>query len=248
MIIDKNNFFIIDRFAIKTYEKRGLFELWKNDDAIKGPLANSAISLITHRIDEENSDSDIPYYVFTKTSLNVCRKIKVTSKTLGLMNLEEPLFGQMSTKDSYWRFISVDDNVLVVQIYNYKDENNENRIGYSVFYLPTKDNNEYELNDTTHEFIQMITFLKFSDPDVKILPPGSGIGTKKKGHLNRSRLSMTIVDSTWNTTVIRNDGFQVMGHIRLQACGERHSKRKLVWIDPFEKNGYVRIAKSELNK
>jgi hypothetical protein len=31
-----------------------------------------------------------------------------------------------------------------------------------------------------------------------------------------------------------------MGHLRLQAHGKNMSNRKLIWINSFEKEGYVR--------
>jgi hypothetical protein len=57
---------------------------------------------------------------------------------------------------------------------------------------------------------------------------------------NTSSKDITIVKANWNTISIRTDGFSVKAHFRLQPCGEGRTDRKLVFIDQFNKNGYVR--------
>ena len=93
-------------------------------------------------------------------------------------------------------------------------------------------------------FFQILIFLKYTEPDVKIIPSGKKVGTKKHGYFNLCTQDVQVVDSAWNTTVIRENGFSVDGHLRLQPCGEGRKKLKLIWIEPFEKLGYVRTAKS----
>ena len=39
---------------------------------------------------------------------------------------------------------------------------------------------------------------------------------------------------------IRTESFKVTGHWRFQPCGVGMLERKLIWIDTFEKSGYVR--------
>jgi hypothetical protein len=51
------------------------------------------------------------------------------------------------------------------------------------------------------------------------------------------------LDSTWFTTIVRSEGFKVGGHFRMQPFGKNLSDRKLIWISPFDKNGYTRKAK-----
>lgn len=54
-------------------------------------------------------------------------------------------------------------------------------------------------------------------------------------------------DCSWYTTVIRNEGFSVKGHFRLQPCGVGKQDRKLIYIREFQKHGYVRRARLLLN-
>ena len=60
---------------------------------------------------------------------------------------------------------------------------------------------------------------------------------------NCAPFPITQVDSSWLKTIVRTEGFLVRGHFRLQACGEKHRDRKLTYINPFQKHGYVRRAK-----
>jgi hypothetical protein len=55
-------------------------------------------------------------------------------------------------------------------------------------------------------------------------------------------------DCGWYTTIIRNEGFSVKGHFRLQPCGVGKKDKKLIYIHEFQKHGYVRRARLILNE
>lgn len=55
-------------------------------------------------------------------------------------------------------------------------------------------------------------------------------------------------DCSWYTTIIRNEGFSVRGHFRLQPCGAGKRDKKLIYIHEFQKHGYVRRARLILNE
>lgn len=55
-------------------------------------------------------------------------------------------------------------------------------------------------------------------------------------------------DCSWYTTIVRNEGFSVKGHFRLQPCGKGKRQRKLIYIREFQKHGYVRRARLLLNE
>jgi hypothetical protein len=61
---------------------------------------------------------------------------------------------------------------------------------------------------------------------------------------NELPVSILHLNSTWFTEIIRSEGFDVRGHMRRQPykkeTGEWH--HKLIWINPFRKNGYHRRA------
>lgn len=87
----------------------------------------------------------------------------------------------------------------------------------------------------------LLCFIKLSDHDEIVVPAGSKHGTRKEGKLiNSTKQPITIVNSRWNTTVRMIDSFPVRGHLRLQPYGEGNKLRKLIFIEPFTKNGYKR--------
>jgi len=93
---------------------------------------------------------------------------------------------------------------------------------------------------------RLLCFLYLTENDEVIVEPGRKTGTRKSGKIvNTLPFPLTIVDSRWNTTVIRTEGFPVSGHFRIQPCGPQMSQHKLIFIEPFQKNGYIRKAKSE---
>lgn len=60
---------------------------------------------------------------------------------------------------------------------------------------------------------------------------------------NQTKYPIEIINSTWFTELIKSDAFKVRGHFRLQPFGEGMAKRKLIWINDFQKEGYHRLAK-----
>jgi hypothetical protein len=64
-------------------------------------------------------------------------------------------------------------------------------------------------------------------------------------HYNESKSDIIVLDCKWFTDLIRSIPFHVNGHLRWQHCGEKFSKRKLIWVSDFEKQGYVRKATKE---
>jgi hypothetical protein len=51
-----------------------------------------------------------------------------------------------------------------------------------------------------------------------------------------------LLTENWYTESCRNHPFVVRGHWRWQPHGERSMQRKLIWIDPFTKDGYTKGA------
>lgn len=92
--------------------------------------------------------------------------------------------------------------------------------------------------------ICLINFLKYADIEVKQLPSNRQIfdGVTCK-YNNKSKYPIEIIDSTWFTTLIKSESFKVRGHFRLQPHGHGLTKKKLIWINDFQKEGYTRKAK-----
>ena len=51
------------------------------------------------------------------------------------------------------------------------------------------------------------------------------------------------LDASWYTTIIRSEGFGVKGHFRLQPYGPKRTEKKLIYINEYQKHGYIRRAK-----
>lgn len=94
-------------------------------------------------------------------------------------------------------------------------------------------------------FIRLLIFTELSELEIIELKPKQKTGTKKQGkYINDSQRPVIIVDSGWNKMLIRADGFSVRGHFRLQPCGENREDRKLIFVNEYEKKGYVRKPKN----
>lgn len=93
---------------------------------------------------------------------------------------------------------------------------------------------------TIQDLIRVLIFLELTEPEIVVIAAGKKYGQAPIGYSNSSASKICIVDSTWNKFIVRTEGFGVRGHFRLQPCGERSQELKLIWIDAFQKNGYVR--------
>lgn len=92
---------------------------------------------------------------------------------------------------------------------------------------------------------KLLCFMFLTDNDEVIVPPGTKYGTKKEGKvINTLKVPITIVNSRWNTTVIRTEKFGVRGHFALRWAGQGHTLAKIVFIEPYEKKGYIRKSPS----
>ncbi len=89
----------------------------------------------------------------------------------------------------------------------------------------------------------LLCFIFLMDVEEKIIDPYAKVGTRKHGKIvNDSNLGFIHVDSKWNVTSIRTEGFDVSGHFALRWAGTGRTEARIVFIKPFEKHGYVRKA------
>jgi len=110
----------------------------------------------------------------------------------------------------------------------------EENSGFSRMEFPYKD--EY-----FKLFIQLLLFIELSELIIEVIKPNEKIGNRKSGkYINKSNSNISIVNSKWNVISVRNESFMVSGHWRMQPCGKNREQRKMIWIDTFEKNGYIR--------
>lgn len=97
------------------------------------------------------------------------------------------------------------------------------------------------------EVLCMILFLKYCDVETKIIEGNKKIHHAGVKYVNETKTNIQVIDSTWFTTIVRNGSFMVGdetgGFLRWQRWGPGNSQKKLIWVDPFEKEGYTRKAK-----
>lgn len=91
---------------------------------------------------------------------------------------------------------------------------------------------------------KLLAFFFLSENEMIIVEPGRKYGTRKSGKLINTfkSIPITIVNSKWNITSVRTTGFDVRGHFALRWAGEERKVPKMVFIEPFEKKGYIRKA------
>lgn len=91
--------------------------------------------------------------------------------------------------------------------------------------------------------LTMLIFINFVDVETKVIgSSGKSLYIENEKVKNETNFNIKVLDKTWYTTVINSEGFPVKGHLRLQPVGEGRKDRKLIYIEPFEKNGYKREA------
>jgi len=89
-------------------------------------------------------------------------------------------------------------------------------------------------------------FLQFAEIETKVVKPADKIWDGPVcAYNNKSKVPVTIVDSSWYTNLVVSGAFKVSGHWRLQPVGPNRSARRLTWISEFQKEGYTRKAKKE---
>lgn len=94
--------------------------------------------------------------------------------------------------------------------------------------------------------VKVLAYLYYGDITERYIPAKTEVKISSFSKiLNNAKFPITYVDSLWKQR-ISTDGFKVSGHFRLQPIGEGRAKRKLIWIEEYEKDGYNRKATREL--
>lgn len=128
-----------------------------------------------------------------------------------------------------------------------------NESAWTLFYVNriTGEQCEYsnspDVKAIEEQMYKLLCFFFLSDNSEVEVKPGAKHGTRKEGKvINTLPFPVTIVDSNWNVTSIRTEGFGVRGHFAIRWTGEGRSVAKMVFIEPYQKEGYVRHAKKDI--
>lgn len=110
------------------------------------------------------------------------------------------------------------------------------------------ENEIWQQNPTNKQrFVKLLLFVELSEPVIEILKDNQKIKLDETWEksmdgkvLNESGLNVILVNTMWNKVIIKDSGFSVKGHIRIQPYGPGRNLYKPIWIDEFQKNGYIR--------
>lgn len=142
---------------------------------------------------------------------------------------------------------TINDYMGFVSIYDYSVKNDGSALWLS-HTINFKMDDADVMTERNFSIIPYFVFLDYAEVEEKTIKAGTknkGI-SKKSGSTNLSEFDIKRIDSMYFTRIHREEGFSVSGHFRLQPCGEGLRDRKLIYINPFEKNGYTRRAKIEM--
>lgn len=226
-----------------------VYYLLKNPDVV----TDAAISDYTREVGNptENSiafvkklsaiEGNKNYYI-TNTILDKTKLLKANYNDWSVLdNLPDGKYTFIFKNDSFLRFIIEDRDILFYSVHRIK----KGDIRSSYYYHSFHDNvSEGDFYPSKELVFKLLCFFFFSENEEKIVNAGKSYGTKKQldAISNDSQYPITIVNSNWNITSIRNKGFNVSGHFRLQPCGVKRSETKIIFIEPFKKHGYIRKA------
>lgn len=104
------------------------------------------------------------------------------------------------------------------------------------------------VSETLRAILSAELFINYAEVETKEMKPNRQIWDGPKAlYNNKTKYPINVIDSTWYTNLVSSGAFKVRGHFRLQPYGHGLTKRRLVWIQEFQKDGYTRRAKIETN-
>lgn len=94
----------------------------------------------------------------------------------------------------------------------------------------------------------LMCFTELCDNEViEIEPKAKYTGSKSDKFINSTPWPIAVINNTWNVTTIRTEGFAVRGHAALRYTGSGRTIPKMVYIEPYQKNGYTRRSGKEVH-
>lgn len=213
-----------------------------------------------------SSECQRPYYI-TNTVIDKLEMLKINKKhTDGIgehydwtyfKSLKNQKVTFIFPENSLLRFV-VNDDTLHFCFMNFNSDKGKDsgQLLWTMFYVNRKTGEQCE--HFSHDDVKTIElfvyrvlcFFYLSKNEMIIVNPGMKYGTRREGKFINSfdKIPVTIVNSSWNVTSIRTEGFDVSGHFAIRWTGEGRLIPKMVFIEPFNKHGYVRGAVKENHK
>ncbi len=99
------------------------------------------------------------------------------------------------------------------------------------------------------KFIKLLLFIELSEIVFKQIKPFQKTivdnitgGKYENKIINQTGYNVIFVGTNWNKTIIVSGQFSVSGHIRIQPFGTGRSHYKPIWIEEYQKSGYMKKA------
>lgn len=210
---------------------------------------------------DNNKDGNVTYYV-TETVLDKLKLLRVKKRSVAgepehydwtVFNTIRNCKKTFILPDNHLLRLVVSDKFLYFNNVAFNIEDKKTTRGealWVMFYVDRHTGEECEhfaSGDvkSIEEFIyKLLCFFFLSENEEIILEPGRKQGTQKSGKIiNDLQTPIIIVNSKWNITSIRTEGFTVGAHFAVRWTGPERKVARMVWIEPYEKHGYKRVAK-----
>jgi len=106
--------------------------------------------------------------------------------------------------------------------------------------------NTAEILQYFRTYIMLLYFIDKCDIESTLVKPKQKVRIDGQKFYNEyGKGDIQVLDAKWYRELIINCPFGVNGHLRFQPYGEGRTKRKLIWIAAYQKQGYHRKAKAE---
>lgn len=208
MFINNKTFYGIDDKEIR-HLFNNMIPIWNKDENIDEGLLFVATTMLSDQYYDCFNK-----YIFTKTSLEICNKINISGRVVALIEpqpeitdktKDSDVWGHISLPREFYRYSIAADHIFVIHLFLRPDPITKiDTISYSVWKMLLGGKaDQYVLPEYCIPFFQLFTFLKYTEPEIREIPSGKKVGTKKNGYFNLTNSGVHVVDSNWNTTVIR---------------------------------------------
>lgn len=142
-----------------------------------------------------------------------------------------------------YRLIRIHKEGALFTSFHYKFEEQDDANGFSTSYSTA--DQKVERSCLGFYYIMMM-LKKYGEVDIETIAKKKRIKSTVLNDkaINDSGIDVQVLDSRWFTTICREEGFLVSGHFRLQPCKDEQGEwaRKLIYINPYAKHGYHRLA------
>lgn len=215
---------------------------YENTCAVFGDEGAEMLTAVCDNLFRGKSDS----YLLSKSAKEVVEYILV-KKDFDLTiikQLHRKSVSILYSKDEFIRYDIFGDHMVMLCA----EAGDGGQHRHSVFYIDLTKNMEQPAVWQSAEiqyswlvrFVKAVLFLELTEPSFLFVPAGKKNSSRPIGYTNTSKSPVTVVTSTWNKYIVRGDGFGVSGHFRAQRVGVGRRDVRLVWVNPYHKNGYAK--------